>query len=148
MELNQRLLVSYEEFDKPDRVLPRQVRTSDGKIASLVEFVQSKRRGVSAAYKRSFGGVCVHVTNDDGMTWSAEMVRKALEMERPGQVYAVNARPTQYDWPLIALLVGKLTFLRLALRYRLTKAFSAYRVLLDPLDGYHFCDFICLLCYS
>jgi hypothetical protein len=122
-----------EEFERDGRRKERHVQSDVGgnpreplKRAAATLFQQT-RDGASAV-----GAMCVTVDEGDGMTWAAESVRREMEesFPVPGAVHTIR-RTLDYNWPVIAQLVGTRHFLRAVTARRLTTAFFAYRKILS-----------------
>lgn len=79
---------------------------------------------------RKFECVCIEVEDDDGMSWSAESVYETIKGDADLSKYHTwsfrNERPIEH-LPVIAEFIGLKTFLKLAVRNRMTTDFPAMR---------------------
>ena len=130
-----------DEFDKPGRVVPRLViklptgpAPRDPKSELLTDMIARRMESLQRQQRAWFAAACITVRRDDGMTWSAESVNR----------FAARRFPTFHRWcladkivpeslPLIAHLVGKRRFLKLAVNHKLTTSFVTLRSWMTPL---------------
>jgi hypothetical protein len=90
----------------------------------LVERVLSEFKSVRRRATATFACICVTVDQDDGMSWSAELVRtRAAERHPDWNQWCLTQGATEYGLPEIARIVGLRPFLRRAVAHRLASPF-------------------------
>jgi hypothetical protein len=138
MKRSSRFVEDWEEFNKPDRFVPRSASLlSEGNTASFPrkpeELIALLRNDLVNREGHWFRCWSFSVRVDDGMSWTAERVRMALEQDRPTFRSFCFPKLSSVDGlPRIAALIGQKTFLRLAARRGVTTSFFTLRSWLTP----------------
>ncbi len=116
------------EFSKPCRFhsrhvvkVPLQQSEIDPAPEELTSRVVKAVKAITRSDSRSFQCDCVVVRADDGMSWSAESVRKKALAEFPQfDVVGLGRRESQ-DLPYITRLLGERRLLQAAVKHKLAK---------------------------
>src|SRR5207245_931773 len=82
--------------------------------------VLEQRMALFYEKERGFACDCVAVRTDDGMSWSAEAVRRNATHSFPRYEIRCMARTEEEALPEVVKLTGVTPFLRLAVRHHLT----------------------------
>ena len=138
MKRGSKFVEDWEEFNKPDRIVPRSaLLLSEGNTASFPrkpeDLVGLLRNDLVHREGHWFRCWSISVRVDDGMSWTAERVRMALERDRPTfRTFCFPKLSSVDGLPRIAALIGQKTFLRLAARRGVTTSFFTLRSWLTP----------------
>lgn len=132
-----------QDFERQGRRIPRSVReladgSDDASPSPFGELLEDLvANGIRLALKASGSSwrcLCIEVTEDDGMTWSAEAARRAAGKAAPHfrQICLIQGkRPDRL--PQIVSWIGQYRFLRLAVAHKLTSEFVTLRSWMTPL---------------
>lgn len=128
------------EFSIPERVVARKIvitQTAGNRDFNGISYYSylnnriAKLRHEAALREVNsnfFECLCVKIKNDDGMTWSAESVYRFLaEKYQTFEVYCLSNRHSIDHMPIISDIIGEISFLKLAVKFKLTKSFITLR---------------------
>lgn len=134
-----------DDFTKTGRFIPRTIieklpiyiepayrdRARTEPPGQLVGIVRKKLRDLLIAPgSRKFECLCLEVEDDDGMSWSAESVsqsiREDIDLSKFSPWCFRNETPIEH-LPAIAEFIGHKTFLKLAVRNKITSDFPAMK---------------------
>ena len=138
MQRGSKFVEDWEEFNKPDRFVPRSASLlSEGNTVNFPrkpeDLIGLLRKDLANREGHWFRCWSFSVRVDDGMSWTAERVRMSLEEDRPTFRSFCFPKLSSVDGlPRIAALIGQKTFLRLAARRGVTTSFFTLRSWLTP----------------
>ena len=126
-------LSKFEEFQKPNRFVPRtlaEISDEDPNHASHVELiahVTDQMRKLMKSGQNWFGCSCIAIKEGDGMSWDCEAVRQTVardffHIKRWPLTNVLSTGPL----PLVAEFVKLNTFLRLAIQHNLTESYFSF----------------------